>query len=199
MLILVKRNQDMSQINSNINKINYNLVSTNDKSIETFEINDDEEQEDETVLAEFEQISILGASRMSLRNRTKSQLESKKAESIEKKKPENKLKDFLISYRGSLFALLSAFIQSIIIIMIKKTFLLSAPENVLIRYAGSFLIMLTICKYKDLNHFGPKEFRKILYMRGFIGVIGMTCSVFALTYIKVNYFDLHSKIMVFKN
>ena len=86
-----------------------------------------------------------------------------------------------------MLALISTFILSIMIILTKKTTLLSSSEIALFRYLVAGIIMLIIAKHKNLPILGPKEFRETLLMRGFIGVIGMITYLFALVYVKVLY------------
>lgn len=180
-------NNDSSTTNEN--KTRYDLVSTEEPNEK---VDEDDENEDDVVVADFiETLSVLGASRTSLKKRSLSRQGSKPTKdspneiSVEKEENMSKLKKVFMMYRGSLLALLSAFNLSVMVIIIKKTYLLAASEAALLRFTIAGTIMLTLAKYKNIDVFGPKKFRKTLLLRGFIGIIGMTSSLFALTFIKV--------------
>jgi hypothetical protein len=144
------------------------------------------EESEEIMIPEFDQVSILAISKVSLRKRSSihSNVKEKKNDLAENKKSKA-FKGFLLNYRGSLLALLAAFIQSLMATLIKKTQLLTSSEATLIRLILAFIIMFTISKYKEIDITGPKEYRSILLLRGFLGMVGLFCSMFALTFIKV--------------
>jgi len=170
----------MKTFNEKNNNTEYQLVSKNELIID--------DQEDLELEHIIDPISMLSASRVSIKSlknkNKKKEIEEKIDEEEIKEEKNNAFKTFLLNYRGSLLALSSAFISSIMIILIKKTYYLSATELALIRYLSAFTINFIMVLYKKLHMFGPKKFRKVLFLRGSLGVVGMICSLFALSFIK---------------
>ena len=191
----------MNDKSANVNKSKYQLVEkveatnkVNAKVVARDDEEDDDDESEEVMIPEFDQISILAASRVSLRKREsihsnlKEKNNTEADKNLENKKPITGFKSFLLSYRGSLLGLLNAFIQSLMVTLVKKTELLSASEAVLVRYALAFVIMFTISRYKEISPLGPDQHRYILLLRGFLGAIGLSCALFALTFINVRIF-----------
>lgn len=149
----------------------------------------------------FQKISILASSRQSL-SRQRTSLKKPKKEiykSEEKLLPvhihnnNNKISNEIsphhhhhikpFKYKGICQTLLSAFFTSIILITLKKTYLFSASEQLVIRNATQMVVMLIINRYKKQTLLGPKKYRKILLMRACISTLSITCAYFSISFI----------------
>ena len=86
-------------------------------------------------------------------------------------------------YKGICQTLLSAFFTSIILITLKKTYLFSASEQLVIRNATQMVVMIIINRYKKQTLLGPVKYRKILILRAFISTLSITCAYFSISFI----------------
>ena len=154
------------------------------------EENDGEEEEEDKAIIELDQISILASSRTSLRNKKSSIRNSLKPNhdyhisdtELAANADKNVCIRFVQKFKGILLALLSAFCTSTIIVTIKRAYLFTASEQILIRYIIQFVIMYFICKFKRHSILGPKRYRKLLIFRGSINTISMISAYFAIRY-----------------
>ena len=77
-------------------------------------------------------------------------------------------------YHGLLFGTLSAICLGLSNVLIKKATMFNASEQTSIRYALQILLMFFVIIFNKKNFFGPPGSRKLLCLRGFLGMIGLT-------------------------
>ncbi len=161
------------------------------------DINGESSEEEENAIIEIDQISFLGSSKTSLKRqptkRVKDSTGKELYKSAEKliiddypKVPVNeKTKKFkpFYNYRGIILALFSAFLTSIVVITIKKAFLYTPSEQMVLRNIVQVIVMFIIGKYQKQNLLGPRKYRKLLWLRGLINTITMTCAYFAISFV----------------
>lgn len=103
-----------------------------------------------------------------------------------------------IQFKGTVYAILSAFGFCASNVAMKKSIYLSATDHSLVRYLLSFVVFVIICRYNDLKLLGPRKQFKLLCVRGVIG----TCSLLAF-YVSIMLLDpsdsttlVHSAIVI---
>lgn len=101
----------------------------------------------------------------------------------DKIEPVDKSKSGCKSMYGILLAFLTAFLQGISSIIIKKTYTLNGSEQAAIRYLVQLVVMSIVIKYKGINLLKIKKQRVLLFVRALLGTIGLTCAYFAFTLI----------------
>ena len=146
---------------------------------------EEEKEEEENAILELDQVSILATSVFDLKPDNYDNISKKSFQKTEPD-PEKPKSNFLHSFksiRGQLLAAFSALLTSISVIIIKKANLLNGSEQATIRYSVSLVIVLSIAYYKNLNIFGHRKQRKLLLVRGVVGVIGLVCAYFAIMFI----------------
>ncbi len=83
------------------------------------------------------------------------------------------IKARLYEYHGFLIGIFSALLLSLSNILNKKAHITTGAEQTFIRYLIQASFMVIIIKKEKLDFFGPKEFRKILILRGVFGTVGL--------------------------
>jgi drug/metabolite transporter (DMT)-like permease len=73
----------------------------------------------------------------------------------------------------------SAFFICLSFTLNKMASLLTAFDQLIIRYSFQFIIAFSICKYKNLSCFGKKSERKLLIIRGLFGISIALSTLFA--------------------
>jgi drug/metabolite transporter (DMT)-like permease len=155
---------------------------------------------EEDAISEIGALSLLSSSRFSLRRHTieldlKTSTYVPKAEGEESSigggpfkpgdyyEPEksNTLMQKVLSMRGYLFMIASAFMFSLAAILIKRSYLLAGSDNSVIRYGLQLIVMFLYARFKRINIIGKKSIRKLLCMRGLIGVIAIVSLHFSVT------------------
>lgn len=178
-----------------LEKMNYSKSNLYNENNEYSSESECSSEEEENAIIELDQISILASSRTSLKRSIKRK-EVKKSEIYKSEEKllsqdddSNKLKNesekcsFISKYKGMLMAFFSAFLTSIIVITIKKCYLYTGSEQLVIRYIIQGIIMYIISKYKKIKLLGPKKYRKLLVVRGMINNITMGCAYFSIALI----------------
>lgn len=174
-----------------------------EKDLSDSESINSESSEEENAILELDQISILASSRQSL-NRQRNSLKKPNHKKEIYHKSEEKLLNNVnnnnnnhkistqinispqklpFKYKGICQTLLSAFFTSIILITLKKTYLFSASEQLVIRNATQMVVMIIINRYKKQTLLGPVKYRKILILRAFISTLSITCAYFSISFI----------------
>jgi drug/metabolite transporter (DMT)-like permease len=174
--------------------INHQKIKREDseKAAKVDDVDDEQEGEiEENAVLELENVSSLVSSRHSISKKAQHHdikydhlLKAKNGESQDKdeNEPSGMLSIFL-GMRGSGLALFSAMITPISLTLVKKAHLFNGFEQALIRYTMGFIMFLPYAKFKKLNMFGPKKQRKLLTVRALIGVAGLLCVYFALSFV----------------
>ena len=99
-------------------------------------------------------------------------LDSAQIDKIEIQKPKKKI---FSNYYGLFFGVLSALCLSVSNVLIKKANFFNGSDTTAFRYTIQLILMLLIALITKQNLLGPKEMRKILFLRGFIGTISVLC------------------------
>ena len=115
---------------------------------------------------------------MSIRLKTNDELALKNEKTFflsTKGQAEEKIVDSkLTRYHGLFFGTLSAFCLGLSNVLIKKATMFNASEQTTIRYALQMLLMFFVIIVNKKNFFGPPGSRKLLCLRGLLGMIGLT-------------------------
>lgn len=87
------------------------------------------------------------------------------------------------SFYGIFFTLISALFLSLSNVFIKKAELLTGTEQTAVRYLVQIIIMFAIIYRKNFNLLGPAKQRKLLILRGIMGMLGLTATHLAVKFI----------------
>lgn len=98
----------------------------------------------------------------------------------------------LHSYFGIFFSIVSSLLDAISSVMIKKAQFFTGTEQAAIRYAIQMLVMFSIAFYNRVNLIGPEKDRKLLLLRGCLGVIGLTT-----IYVSIKFIDPSDAVSLF--
>ena len=91
---------------------------------------------------------------------------------------------FSKSIYGILLAFLAALTYSVMLIFIKKAYLLNGSDSLFIRYLTQTIVTAIILYFKKLNIFGYKNQRLMLISRSIVGVLSLMGAYFAVTLIQ---------------
>lgn len=91
----------------------------------------------------------------------------------EKNKTPGCLASTILPYIGYIYAVLTAISFCIANILIKKALMLSGAEQLTILFIVKIVMMLAVCKYVKKSPLGPAGPRKMLSIRGAVGVLGL--------------------------
>ena len=98
-------------------------------------------------------------------------------------KDDKSTKKILSNYYGLFYGLLSAICLSVSNVLIKKANFFSGSDTAALRYITQLIIMLLIALATKTNLLGPKEMRKILFLRGLFGTFGLLSLHFSIKFI----------------
>ena len=101
-------------------------------------------------------------------------------------------------FKGSIYAILSAFGYCASNVVMKKALYLSATDHALLRYLLTLLVFGLVSKYNNLELMGPRNQFKLLVIRGVIGTVSLLTFYFAI--VLLNPSDtttlIHSAIII---
>ncbi len=189
-----------SQLNISNQKLSNSEIIYSPKVVaqpNSLDISDESSGEEENAIVEIDQISVLGASKTSLKRRpSKFSKEYENllksgdkiipnitAEEQKKINEKNRKCQSFYSFRGIGLALFSSLLTSIVIITMKMAFLYTPAEQLILRNAVQVIIMFIIAKYQKKNILGPKKYRKLLWLRGFMTTVTLMCAFFAISFV----------------
>ena len=85
-----------------------------------------------------------------------------------------------VKFHGFFYGILSAMFLALSNVFIKKTIILNGSEQVIVRYTVQLLIMVAIIMFTRSGFLGPVESRRLLMLRGFLGVLTLVSAHFTV-------------------
>ena len=85
-----------------------------------------------------------------------------------------------VKFHGFFYGILSAMFLALSNVFIKKTIILNGSEQVIVRYTVQLFIMVVIIMFTRSGFLGPVESRRLLMLRGFLGVLTLVSAHFTV-------------------